>query len=217
MSNYERSTREIRRPDRHLIERARRYSSATLHEASGQRGALPSAIKPIAPEFKICGPAVTVLSPPRDNLWLHRALYVAVPGDVLVVDVGSVYEAGYWGDVLTQAAMQRGLGGLVIDGCVRDGERLRELGLPIFSRGLCIKGTTKDKAAVGAINCPIRIGEVPIFAGDLAVADGDGAVIISQDDINKTLNQAEAREEKEEQVLHELYSGKRTLELYKLD
>lgn len=217
MTSYESSTREIRRPERSLIQRARKHSSATLHEASGQRGALPSAIKPIASEFKICGPVVTVLSPPGNNLWLHRAVYVAAPGDILVVDVGGAYEAGYWGDILTRAAMERNLGGLVIDGCVRDGERLRELGLPIFSRGLCIKGTTKDKTAVGAINCPIRIGGVPVFAGDLIVADGDGAVVISQNDVDKTLNQAEAREEKEERILRELDSGKRTLELYGLN
>lgn len=208
---------EVDRPPQESVDRARAYSSATLYEASGQQGALPSAIKPIAPEFRACGPAVTVWSPPGDNLWLHRAVYVAEAGDVLVVDVGSAYEAGYWGEILTRAALERDLGGIVIDGCVRDGERIRGLGLPVFSRGLCIRGTTKDKAAVGAINHPIRIAETAILAGDLVLADGDGVVIIPHEDIEESLEQAEAREEREEEILREVKSGKRTLDIYDLD
>jgi 4-hydroxy-4-methyl-2-oxoglutarate aldolase len=199
------------------VDRAREYSSATLYEASEQRGALPSAIKPIAPEFRVCGPAVTVWSPPRDNLWLHRAVYVAKPGDVLVVDVGSAYEAGYWGEILTKAALEKGLEGIVIDGCVRDGEQIRKLGMPVFSRGLCIRGTTKDKTAVGAINRPIRIAETLIFAGDLVLADGDGVVIVPREDVEKTLDRAKVREEKEEQAIRELASGKSTLDIYDLN
>lgn len=207
----------IRRPSQKLVNRAREHSSATLYEASGQQGALPSAIKPLAPGFKTCGPAVTVWSAPGDNLWLHRAVYVAEAGDVLVIDVGGAYEAGYWGEIMTKAALEKGLGGIVIDGCVRDGERIRELEMPVFSRGLCIRGTTKNKAAAGAINHPIRIADAVIFAGDLVLADGDGVVIVPRNDIEKTLDRAKAREEREKQIIRELASGKRTLDIYDLD
>ena len=65
--------------------RRRALGTATLHEAGGKIGALPPQIKPVDPSFAICGPAFTVHSPPGDNLWLHRAIAIAQPGDVLVV------------------------------------------------------------------------------------------------------------------------------------
>ena len=69
-------------------------SAATLHEAAGRTGALPSAIKPVSPTFRVWGPAFPVRCPPGDNLWIHRAIYAAEPGDVLVVDVGGGHEFG---------------------------------------------------------------------------------------------------------------------------
>src|SRR3954454_5542189 len=89
--------------------------AATVHEAYGRRGALPSAIKPIAAAFRVCGPAFTVDSPPGDNLWLHRAVYRAAEGDVLVVEAHAP-EFGAWGEFLSVAASARRLGGLVVDG-----------------------------------------------------------------------------------------------------
>ena len=71
--------------DRDLLQEARRLGTATLHEASGQRGALPSAINPISSAMRLAGPAFTVATPPGNNLWIHRALAAAAPGDVLVV------------------------------------------------------------------------------------------------------------------------------------
>jgi 4-hydroxy-4-methyl-2-oxoglutarate aldolase len=70
---------EIDRPESAVVEAARHLPTATLHEAGGRIGVMPSAIKPVAPSFRVCGPAVTVHSPGGDNLWLHRAIYVARP------------------------------------------------------------------------------------------------------------------------------------------
>ena len=67
-----------------LLLEAKRLGSATLHEARGQRGALPSAIKPIVPTMRLAGPAFTVATSPENNLWLHRAIAAALPGDILV-------------------------------------------------------------------------------------------------------------------------------------
>lgn len=205
---------DIERPSLELIERASKFGAATLHEAAGQIGAFPSAIKPVAAKFRLCGPAVTVLSPPHDNLWLHRAIYVARPGDVLVVDTGGYFEAGYWGEIMSTAALARKLGGVLIDGCARDGTLLEELGLPVFSRGLCIRGTGKDLNAVGGINVPVRIGEVPVFPGDLVLGDADGLVAIPRADVADVIEKAASREAKEAGIILALESGQRTLDLY---
>jgi 4-hydroxy-4-methyl-2-oxoglutarate aldolase len=210
-------TSEVRRPDPALVKRARAFPTSTLHEAAGKIGALPAAIKPAAPSFRLCGPAITVHSPPLDNLWLHRVIYAAKPGDVLVVTVSGHYEAGYWGEVMSTAAKARGLGGLVIDGMVRDGDLLEGIGFPVFARGLCMRGTGKDFDARGWINAPIQIDDVVIHPGDLIVGDADGVLALPPDRIEDTLNAAKNREEFEAEVLRRLVEGETTLDVFGLN
>ncbi len=204
--------RVISRPDSALIQRAAKFSTATLGEATGKPIDLPVAIKPVSPRMRACGPAVTVASPARDNLTLHQAIYVANPGDVLVVEVSGLYEAGYWEDIMTHAALHRKIAGLVIDGCVRDSDAIEEAGFPVFSRGLCIRGTAKR--GKGKMNQPITIGEVSIRPGDLVVGDRDGVVVIPQSEILEVLAEAGKRDQKENRVKDELAAGKTTLEIY---
>ena len=103
-----------------IVEQYKSLSSATVHEASGGRGALSSRIKPIDPHMRICGTAVTVKVRPGDNLMLHKAIYVAKPGDVIVADAQGFVEAGAWGEVMTVAAQARSIGGLIFNGAIRD-------------------------------------------------------------------------------------------------
>lgn len=202
--------------EREIWEEISHYPSSTVHEAAGRIGALPFEIKPLSREFRVCGPAFTVLSPPNDNLWLHRAIYAARPGDILVVDVGTGYESGYWGEIMTSAAMERKLGGLVINGCVRDLDQLLELGFPIFARGICMRGTIKDFTSNAQLNTPARVGDIIILPGDLILGDSDGVVSIPRNRVPEVLQQAKAREDKEKQVLTEISAGKSTLDIYGL-
>ncbi|WJF91925.1 4-carboxy-4-hydroxy-2-oxoadipate aldolase/oxaloacetate decarboxylase [Paraburkholderia bonniea] len=204
----------IERPAAAVIDIARAFPTATLLEAANKTGALPSAIKPVSSTFRVCGPAVTVHSPPGDNLWLHRAMVVAQPGDVLVVYTSDFHEAGYWGEVMSTAAKERGIAGLVIDGCVRDADLLAQIGFPVFARGLCIRGTTKDFGARGWINHPVRIGDVPVRAGDLVVGDADGVVVLAQEMLGATLRAAREREDLEAQILERITAGELTLDIY---
>ncbi|MBO9512520.1 MAG: RraA family protein [Variovorax sp.] len=197
-----------------LAAAAARLPTATLHEAGGKIGALPSAIKPVAPRFRFAGSALTVHSPGGDNLWLHRALDVAQPGDVLVVFTGGAYEHGYWGEIMTTMAKVRGLAGLVIDGCVRDGVLLGEIGFPVFARGLCIRGTGKDFGAIGWINHPVTMGDVVVHAGDLVVGDDDGVVAIPQARAADVIAAGTRREAEEAAILRRLEAGEGTLAVY---
>ena len=202
------------RPSAEDIRTASGIQPATLHEAAGKIGALPSAIKPVHQAFKVCGPAFTVHGPGIDNLWLHRALALAQPGDVLVAHVSGAHEAGYWGEVMSTMAKARGLTGLVIDGCVRDGALLGEIGLPVFSRGLCMKGTGKDFEALGWINLPVLIGEVTVHPGDLVAGDGDGVVVIPRAAVPAAIAGSRKREAQEAEILERLRQGEATLDVY---
>jgi 4-hydroxy-4-methyl-2-oxoglutarate aldolase len=208
---------EIARPQAADIRAAATISTATLHEAAGKIGALPSAIKPVHPHFQICGPAVTVQSPPGDNLWLHRALYAARPGDVLVVHVAGKYEHGYWGEVMSTAARAQGLAGLVIDGCVRDHALLADIGFPVFARGLCIRGTGKDFGARGFINHPTLFSDILVSPGDLIRGDADGVVAIPAGQLAKTVGAARDRDDWEAGLCQRLIEGETTLRLFGWD
>jgi 4-hydroxy-4-methyl-2-oxoglutarate aldolase len=205
---------EIERLDTGVVETARALAAATLHEAAGRIGVMPSAIKPVAPSFRVCGPALTVHSPPGDNLWLHRAIYVAQPGDVLVVSVSGGYDFGYWGEIMSCAARTRGLAGLVIDGCVRDGGILADFGLPVFARGLCMRGTGKDHGARGWINFPTLFDGLTVHPGDLIVGDTDGVIVIPRERADAAVAAAAQREAKEAAILERICAGERTLEVY---
>ncbi|MGW5106027.1 4-carboxy-4-hydroxy-2-oxoadipate aldolase/oxaloacetate decarboxylase [Nocardia sp. NPDC004123] len=190
--------------------------SASVHEAAGRRGALPSRIKPVSPSMRVLGPAFPVRCPPGDNLWLHWALAAAPAGAVLVVAVPGDAEYGYWGEIMCHAAMARGIAGLVIDGGIRDSAVLAELGFPVFSNGICIRGTGKDPDSDGALNSAVTLGEITIEPGDLVVGDEDGVVVLPAADAEYILARARQRDEDEIKIISELANGRTTVDIYAL-
>jgi len=194
-----------------ILERLAQLGAATVYEANGQRDAVDPAIKPLDPRSRIAGRAVTVELEPGDNWFIHLALLEAGEGDILVVDAKGYTEAGPWGDVLTLAAQERGLAALVIDGAVRDSQDIITAGFPVFTRGICIRKTTKVQK--GRINVPVTVGGVLINPGDVLVGDADGLVRINADDLATALASAEARLAKEDQMRDAIRAGRTTLEL----
>jgi 4-hydroxy-4-methyl-2-oxoglutarate aldolase len=185
--------------------------SALLHEALGKRGAMTHDVKPAWPGAKIMGRALTVKTSPGDNLMLHKAVSIAQPGDVLVACVDGFLEAGIWGEIITVAAQVRGMRGLVTDGAVRDIEPITRLKFPIFSRGICIKGTTKKQK--GTINQPITIAGVYVEPGDIVVGDVDGIVIVPAGELDAAIAQVHEIRKKEEAIIARLKKGELTIDL----
>ncbi len=190
---------------------AANLASSTIHEAAGRIGALPAAIKPVAPGMKICGPAFPVKGPPLDNLALHFGIDEAQPGDVIVADVGGHHEGGYFGEVMCTSAKALGLGGLVIDGCVRDGAELATVGWPVFARGLAMRGTLKDLNGDLYINQRITLGEAIIESGDLVVGDTDGVVVVPHAMVDDVIAASIQREANEAETMKMLAKGETTL------
>jgi len=204
----------IDRPDKDLIEAFRPLDVATVYEASGRKGYIDASIKPIARGVRICGPAFTVQCAPGDNLMLHKALQIAQPGDVLVATVGGEPEYGYWGGMMAVSALARKLGGLVIDGCIRDSAEIVRLGFPVFCRGFSIRGTTKN--VLGLINYPINFGNITIFPGDLVLGDDDGMVVVRRAECAEVLQKSRKRVEAEKEKSEQLRKGMSSVELNKL-
>ncbi|MFD3582699.1 4-carboxy-4-hydroxy-2-oxoadipate aldolase/oxaloacetate decarboxylase [Streptomyces sp. NPDC058683] len=199
------------RPDPDLVERLGTYSSATVHEAQGRLGALSSKIKPVADTMSLCGPAFTVRCAPRDNIMLQVAIAHARPGDVIVVSAGEYAEAGSFGDVLANACVAKGLGGLITDTGVRDTRELRDLGFPVFSLGVSIKGTVKE--TVGPMAEPVLVGGEVIRPGDVVRGDADGVVVVRREDLADAVRLSQERVDAETAYIAAYRSGKSVIEV----
>jgi 4-hydroxy-4-methyl-2-oxoglutarate aldolase len=185
--------------------------ASTVYEASGLPCALSPALRPVWDGARLCGPALTVRCAPADNLGIHRAIELAPPGCVLVVDAGGVL-VGYWGEVLTRAAQKQGVAGLVIDGAVRDIDALERLRFPVFARGVSMQGTTKTDP--GVIGQSIRICGALVENGSLMLGDRDGVLSLPVGQVEQTAERARARQEQEGRYVARIDDGESTLDIY---
>lgn len=193
------------RPDRAQLDAFGIASSAQVADCMSRLGAVDSGIKPIWPSPRIIGSALTVWCHSGDNLMLHKALSLASPGDIVVMNTqGNLVNAGF-GELLATSAVKMGVRGVIVDGVVRDADALQSLGLPVYARGLCANGCNKDGAGeVGAI---IACGGVAVRPGDIIIADRDGVTVVPLDDAREVAQQAMAQIEREQKRLREIAGG----------
>lgn len=206
---------KIERAESGAVTALAKFGAATIHEAQGRLGALSSRIKPIDRSMSLCGPAFTVQSSPRDNIMLQLAIHYAQPGDVIIVSAGEYEEAGSFGDVLGNACVAKGIAGVVTDTGVRDTQALIDLGLPVFSLSVCIKGTVKE--TLGQINGNIIVGGVLIRPGDVIRGDADGVVVVLKEDAAKVAQLSEERELAEAGYIAAYKSGRTIIDVCNLD
>ncbi|MFF8908474.1 4-carboxy-4-hydroxy-2-oxoadipate aldolase/oxaloacetate decarboxylase [Streptomyces olivaceoviridis] len=190
------------------------YGVATVHEAMGRTGLLPSRLRPVQQGVRVAGTAVTVLSWPGDNLMIHAAVEQCRDGDLLVVTTTSPSTDGMFGELFATALKRRGVRGLVIDAGVRDTRELRELGFPAWSSAVCAQGTVK--ATGGSVNVPVAIGGQVVRPGDVILADDDGVVAVPREQARETAEASRAREAKEAASRAAFQDGQLGLDRYGL-
>ena len=192
-----------------VVAKAREATVADVHEAMGTAGraALMSArMRPLRDgQPRVAGPAVTAFCWPGDNLMMHRALYLAQPGDVLVVVCQAELSGAQWGDMACRYALRKGLAGVVVQGCVRDVDVVRELGFPVWSTH--VWPIHPDKSGRGWVNAPVVCEGVRVAPGDLVIADGDGVVCVPRDDAARVVEGALARMRKEDAGAERIAAG----------
>jgi RraA family protein len=132
---------------------------------------------------RLIGPACTVKVYPGDNLMVHKALDIARPGDVVVIDAGGSIKNAVLGDTISMKAKHRGIAGFIVDGYVRDLDGIREIGLPVYGRGETLIGPLHR--GPGEINYPVCCGGVVVSPGDVVVADAGGIVIIPRQHLDQ--------------------------------
>jgi len=178
---------------------------ATVYEASGQQGLIDIPLIQLLPGSRVAGPARTVLCGQDDNLMVHAAVEQIEPGDVLVLTMPKPAPVALIGELLVTQIKVRGAAGILVDAAIRDVEELVELGLPVWTRYVRVRGATKTK--LGQINTAVSIGGAQISPSDILVLDTDGAVCVTRERIAEVLRASEARLEKEAQVRKKLLTG----------
>ena len=197
---------------------ARGHTAATLYEAAVAangpgRYAMDVGIRAAWPGAQVAAPAFTVQGAGGDNLALQHAILAAPAGSVLVADVNGA-DYGHWGEVLAVASRVRHLAGLVIDGGVRDTVEMADLGFPVFSRHVNVRGTRK--LFRGALDVPVQVGGLTVRTGDLVVGDADGVVVLPHETADRVLDTADERVAKEADIMRRLQAGESSLDIYGL-
>jgi len=185
--------------------------TGNICDANGGRGVMDAGIHPLDRHMQMAGRALTVACAAGDNLTIHKAVVLAQPGDVLVINCGGYLNAGVFGEMLALSCMAKGIAGVVIDGSCRDVNDLIELGFPTFVRGVNPRGTIKDTC--GAVGGEVLCGGVTVRAGDVVVGDCDGVVVIPQEEAEEILDKALAKKKREDEMRPLLRAGGTTAEL----
>jgi regulator of RNase E activity RraA len=158
-----------------LLARFRGVASSSLADAMGRFNFMDPGIQSRS-GLPLAGLAVTVNCRPGDNLMVHKALQVAEPGDIVVVCTGGSTSTAVFGELMCHTAAAKGLGGIVVDGAIRDVDGITRLGFPAYSRS--VSPGACDKDGPGEINVPISCGGAVVMPGDIVVADADGVTVV---------------------------------------
>jgi len=187
---------------------------ATVYEASGREGLIDIPLIQLLPGSRIAGPARTVLCGQDDNLMVHAVIEQIQPGEVLVLVMPEPGPVALIGELLATQVKVKKAAGILVDAAVRDVEELVELGLPIWTRFVRVKGATKTK--VGELNVPVTIGGTQISSSDILILDTDGGVCVKRERVEEVLQASEARFEKEARMRERLVAGEISYEIHGL-
>jgi RraA family protein len=188
-----------------MVARFRELPVANVSDCMSRMTAAGPRLRPMHGGGVLAGPALTVRVRPGDNLMLHKALDMAVPGDVIVCDAGGDLSNSLIGELMTSHAVKRGIAGIVINGAIRDSAAIRAGRFPVFAAGVTHRGPYKD--GPGEINVTIAIDGMTIEPGDLILGDDDGLVAIPFDAVAAVLKATQAKQAAEVKQMAEIAAG----------
>lgn len=191
--------KEIKRPSKELVEQFRGIPSSNIGDMMNRLYCMREYIRPIGSRATaMLGTAFTVKVPTGDNVFIHLALDLAKPGDIIVIDGGGCITRSLMGEIMFTYAQNRGIAGIVVDGAVRDCDSLGHLDIPVYAAGVTPQGPYKN--GPGEINVPVSCGGQVVRPGDILAGDPDGICVICPEDAEKIIT-----------LVHEKFDGEQIL------
>ncbi|SUB02407.1 4-hydroxy-2-oxoglutarate aldolase [Pannonibacter phragmitetus] len=178
---------------------------ANVSDAMARMTAAGPTLRPMHASGGMAGVALTVKSRPGDNLMLHKAIDMAVPGDVIVVDGGGDLTNALMGELMLAYAVKKGVAGFVLNAAIRDADAFVSTNLPTFAAGVTHRGPYKD--GPGEINVPISIGGMVIEPGDIMLGDSDGVLCVPLADAQAILSRTQAKQDAEAKQMQAIAAG----------
>lgn len=192
--------------DTAIIEAFRKLPAANIGDCMGRsNAALGLKAYHNDPELVLCGPALTVKVRPGDNLMIHKAIELAQPGDVIVIDGSGDLTQALIGGLMRTSAQTKKIAGFVVNGAVRDLNEWAEGGISCWAVGNTLRGPSKD--GPGEVNTTISCAGMIVAPGDLIVADADGVIVIPQDQLDTVLPRVQQHAQREEKIRASNQSG----------
>lgn len=188
-----------------LVERFAAIPVACISDSMRRMAAGGARLRPIG-KARMVGPAIVVKTAPGDNLMVHKAIAMAKPGSVLVVDAGGDLTNAIIGERMVAVAADRGLAGIIINGAIRDADALRQHTLPVFAAGITHRGPYKN--GPGEINVPVTVGGMVVHPGDIVVGDEDGVVSFPAAGAAALLEAVRAQVAREEETMKAIREGR---------
>lgn len=202
MSKGNKIVENFQRPAKELVQRFFRIPVANIDDCVGRTGAVDGRIRPMN-RSRLLGTAFTIKVPEGDNLMFHKAMDMAQPGDVFVIDAGGSPSRSIFGELMVNYCRIRGIAGIVVDGSIRDSDAIGQMeDFPVYAIGVTPNGPYKN--GPGEINTPVTVGGIVVHPGDILVGDADGVIVIRPEDAESVADAAEAVIEKEEQIMRDI-------------
>lgn len=198
---------EVPQPPKKLVDSFREFDSPDISDQLNRLYALVPEIHCLTgSHHALVGPVCTVKVYPGDNLMVHKALDVARPGDVIIVDARASTTNAVLGGLISLKAKARKIAGFIIDGFIRDLPEILPLDYPVFARGATPIGPLHR--GPGEINYPICCGGVVVHPGDIVVADQAGVAIVPLEHAPEILARLVANRERNRAYLADVAKGK---------
>lgn len=197
--------RRTRRVAPHIVKAFSELPVANISDCMARMSAAGAQLRPYHAKGVLAGPAFTVRSRPGDNLMIHKALHMAEPGDVIVVDAGGDLTNALIGELMVATAIKRGIAGFVMNGAIRDVDAIGAGTFPVYAAGVTHRGPYKD--GPGEINVRIALNGMVIEPGDLIVGDADGLLCVPFDEAETLLEATRRKQDAERVTMREIEDG----------
>lgn len=193
-----------------VIDAWRSIPPAIVSDVMNRSNVMGGRISPVWQGMKLCGQARTVTCMSGDNAAPHTLIGMCKPGEVMVIDGRGVENVAIWGGIMTEAAIYRGIAGIVVDGAIRDVAEIRELGFPAYSSAIVPAGPHKGFG--GVIDGTISCGDCPVSPGDIIVGDDDGVAVVPLASQERLLKASQKKLADEESTIAGIKKGDRTVD-----